>query len=132
MFPDWISKNDKDEFIINADIAYPAILAELKAAAGKLPEAQENEAAHIVELRKLDLENLTQYWVEVAYNFAKLEFLRLMQLNAVNYWGRRQHIEGSKEKWHFSNLPPGRGVEAAAQGKEARELYRHLRGFIPQ
>ena len=133
MFPKWLTENDNGEFCINADIAYADILTELKNYADKLPEKNddENEAPHLTALRALDVDNIDQYWVEVAYQFVKLEVVRLIRLSGVGPWNRRQHINGSKDKWHFKNLPVGRGVEAAAQGKEAREMYRLLRGFIP-
>jgi hypothetical protein len=97
---------------IDPDIAYPAIMTELKIA-------------------KKDLD---QYWAEIIYQCAKLEAMRLVAntdqdprpQNAL-----RIIIESRKDKWAINKLPEGRGTKAATAGREAREIYRNWRGFIP-
>ncbi|MDX1810433.1 MAG: hypothetical protein R3240_00675 [Gammaproteobacteria bacterium] len=138
MFPDWITEDENGSYCIDADKAYPALLAELKEK--KLPEATKSEPSWTKELRSLDLEKLTQYWIEVAYQMAKLELRRYLLLAGKNPWPPKIRIKtGYKtlesgdliSHWHMSNFPKGAGIAKATQGKEAREHYRTLRGFIP-
>lgn len=141
MFPDWMKDEGEEVYSIDADKAYPAILAELKASIEGVPGPEKGvtELPYIEELRALDINALSQYWVEVAYQMAKLDLRRILMLEGKNAWPRMIRIRtGYTEvdgqpvsNWHMSRFPAGRGIEAATQGKEAREHYRRLRGFIP-
>ena len=73
--------------------------------------------------------SIDQYWIEVAYQCVKMELQRL--LGRFNFEIRIVAHGGRKERWALKNHPNGRGVKAATQGREAREHYRRLRGFIP-
>lgn len=132
MFPDWIKEEKKDTFLINADVAYPALLTELKDSIKDLPDDLDKfEMPFINELRNIDLDNLTQYWIEVVYQMAKLELRRILLINGKNQWPDMIRISGNKEKWALKNFPPGRGAETATKGREARDHYKRLKGFIP-
>lgn len=107
MFPSWITRIDDDHYEINADVAFPHFMKEL------------------------GVKDLDQYWLEVIYQCAKLDLRRLLLISGKKPWPRQIRIRGSKEKWAQHRYPVGRGSYAATKGKEAREIYRQLRGFIP-
>lgn len=128
MLPEWLEKESDGVYIINADILYPQLLAELESAAKKITVAN---TAWLSELKSIDKKNITQYWIEVIYQMSKLELRRIMLLNGESAWPDMIKIKGDKSKWALTNYPTGRGIEKATFGKEAREIYRHLKGFIP-
>lgn len=106
----------KDGIIeIDPEIVYPAILAVVK------PEKAE----------------LDQYWVEVAYQCAKLEAMRLVSGTSYDPRAKktpsslRINVLSRKDSWALKNFPRGKGPEAASQGREARNHYLKWRGFIP-
>lgn len=132
MLPDWITETDDGVYEIDVNVSYPLLLGELKASVDKLPNQDgATELPFLAELRNLDLDNLTQYWIEVAYQMSKLEVRRYLLLMGGNAWPNMFKIKGDKSKWGIKSFPPGRGIEAATQGKEAREHYKRLRGFLP-
>ena len=77
---------------------------------------------------------IDQYWLEVAYQCAKLDVQ--MALVGTEYDPR---FSGKPAEFHFSKSPElalvlhphGRGVEAATKGKEARAHYVRIRGRMP-
>lgn len=107
MLPEWATQQAEGVYVIDADTAYPALQKELGVA-------------------KLD-----QYWLEVLYQFAKMDLRRALILNNEDPWPARILIRGDKSRWAHKHYPPGRGVEAATEGREARELYRKMRRFVP-
>jgi hypothetical protein len=82
---------------------------------------------------------LTKYWLEVFYQSIKLD------LQSTAGWGLEIRLkpanEAAKMKWSLAAWPDGecretwnRGMpaaDAATKGKEARTLYKMLRGFLP-
>lgn len=82
---------------------------------------------------------LDQYWIEVAYQCAKLEAQRLVR--DAELWPAggtlaiivesRKGQDGGRS-WALVDHPVGRGVAAATKGREAREHYRRWRGELPQ
>jgi hypothetical protein len=91
-------------YVVNADAAYEAILAELG----------------------FDVDELTQYHLEVAYQCIKMECQRIL-----GTFGFELRIKDPEKKWALKKFKKGRGIDAATKGKEAREHYRRIRGFIP-
>ncbi len=83
----------------------------------------------ILEVKKID-----QYWLEVAYQCAKMDLQ--LAIEGTKYDPRNS---GKAAEFHMTNapdfalkkFPPGKGIEAATQGREAREHYRRIRGRIP-
>lgn len=75
-----------------------------------------------------------QYWLEVAYQCAKLDLQSC--LAGTDYDPR---IAGKPAEFHFldrpewalTRHPKGRGKDAASKGKEARAHYRRIRGRLP-
>lgn len=108
-FPKWITKESDNSYVINVDEAYPALMKELK-------------------LREQDLD---KYWLEVMYQFVKLDLRRMLILNGLNPWPTTIKIRGDKKRWGQKNYKDGRGSEKATKGKEAKDLYKQMRGFIP-
>lgn len=113
MFPSWLTYDNKRAiFRINGDVYYPQIL------------------------RELGVVEVDQYWLEVAYQCAKLDAMRYIMLAGVDPRPNKVLIldikVADKEKWALRNHPVGRGIEAASKGREAREHYKKLRGFLPE
>ena len=87
---------------------------------------------------ELDVKKLDQFWLEVIYQFAKMDAQVLVKTLKIDPRPAKALvliIRGNadvKNKWALKNYPEGRGVEAAAKGREARKLYAKVRGFIPQ
>ncbi len=114
--PVWASEessgNDKIALVIrvNSKAAYDEWLAELKPA------------------------EVDQYWLEVAYQCAKLDVQE--GLAGSDYdprtCGKPVEIRFSNApEYALANFPPGRGVETATYGREARDHYVRIRGRMP-
>jgi hypothetical protein len=82
----------------------------------------------------LGVERVDQYWLEVAFQCAKLDVQSA--LAGTKYDPR---INGAPpmfsfnraDKWALRRHPVGRGIEAATKGKEARQHYQRIRGALP-
>ena len=115
ILPEWASEISPGVFVIDGDTAYPAILQEL---ADKLDNGP-------------DPEKPDQYWLEVAYQVAKLDLRRALLLSGESAWPSEIRVRADKRKWRIADYPEGRGVFAATKGREARAHYVTLRGFVP-
>lgn len=113
-------------FNVDPDKFYPEILDRLQAAPDVPYEGE-----------------VDQYWLEVAYQCMKLDaqlFLRMSGLDPRPQQSLVLNIDGgSKDKWAQKRYKPGRLERLAAlgdpyklAGKEAREYYVRMRGFLPQ
>lgn len=105
-------ENGRGTFVIDPDIAYPAVFKAL--GAKDAPD---------------------QYLIEVAYQCVKLATQELVANSALD--PRRdgnallikiESADGRKERWALKAHPPGRGAAAATRGLEARGHYEHIRG----
>lgn len=93
------------------------------------PDGYIPEWLELLEVKKPD-----QYWLEVAYQCAKLDLQAC--LAGTDYDPR---TAGKAAEFHFLNRPQwalnrhpkGRGINAASKGKEARAHYRRIRGPLP-
>lgn len=112
--PDWASQNEAGDIIIDADTAYPALLAELEP-----------------HFKAKGIAETDQYCIETVYQFAKLDVRRALVLGGESAWPARILIQGDKTRWALKQWPVGRGGEKATQGREARHLYQKVRGFVP-
>ena len=113
VLPKWMKRQANGAISIDPDGAYPDILAALG----------------------VEKKNWDQYWIEVAYQCAKLEVLRVISHTEYDPRPAKSlliNIESRKDTWALSKFKPGKGVVAASNGKEAREHYRKWRGFIPE
>ena len=70
-----------------------------------------------------------QYWLEVAYQCAKMD-VQAAVLRAGGDFGFAIKVL-NRPDYALRNWAAGRGIEAATQGKEARQHYKRLRGWIP-
>lgn len=140
--PTWASVHaaQANTIIADPDLFYPALLKEI--ADSGVPE----------NYPPLDVERPGRYWVEVAYQFAKLD----LQL-AVGRFGFNILIQGSdgrKQRWglkgfksickklkaedlqarhrHLSPSKIDPDEYRATYGCEARDHYERVRGFIPR
>lgn len=103
VLPDWADYEGDNTIVVDPDKAYPALLREL--------DVKQDE--------------IDQYWAEVAYQCMKMDLQAAMdrfnfQIKVLN-----------RPKWALASLKPGKGAEAATQGREARAHYMRLRGALP-
>jgi hypothetical protein len=84
------------------------------------------DAAYRAWLDELGVTTIDRYWLEVAYQCIKME----LQV-AMRRFGFEIHIHDPEKHWAQAKVPNGKGADAASKGKEAREHFRRLRGFIP-
>jgi hypothetical protein len=83
---------------------------------------------------KLDVKKADQYWLEVAYQCAKMQLQDA--LIGTEYDPR---VIGKPAEFHFTRSsehalarhPTGRGARAATQGREAREHFKRVHGRLP-
>jgi hypothetical protein len=107
--PAWITRRADGAILIDPDLAYPAILG----------------------LLGVKEDDYDQYWIECAYQCAKLYaqdvWRRLEPDGAVPCQILIISTGGRKERWSLTALPRGRGPEPASQGREARQHYARIR-----
>lgn len=134
--------DDRVNVEIEADRAYPAVLAQYRA----LYEAQgrpdfigvEEWPTVFAELEPDDEDVLSAYWLETAYQTMKLDVQRVTGF-ALNLHIKHETAEG-KERYRQKTSPPGyRGPQGATSGprvghtrggNDARHHYKKLRGFL--
>lgn len=108
--PKWLSQRADGVFMIDPDIAYPAVLGALGA----------------------DSKKLDQYWVETAYQATKLKAQELIdgtELDPRPNMGLVLVIMsegGRKDRWALANYPAGKGIAAATKGLEARQHFARI------
>jgi hypothetical protein len=117
--PDWMRWMNSGAFEIDPDKAYPAILGAL----GVDPD------------RDAD-----QYWIEVAYQCAKLKAQDAIFGSSIDPTQAdpprplvlfiKGGDEGIKQRWALASFDKGKGAEAASQGREARDHYQRIRNRI--
>ena len=94
---------------------------------GQVPAVDvDSNAAYTAILAELKVDEPDQYWLEVAFQFIKLELQVAMRMFAFEI-----RIHDPAKRWAQSKHPAGRGAALASRGMEAREHFRRLRGFIP-
>jgi len=115
--PKWLSRRADGAFVIDPDIAYPLILKELGVNDG----------------------DLDQYWIECAYQAAKLATQDLVtgtELDPRPKLGFVIVIDsagGRKDRWALKNHKPGkpgRDVNAATKGLQAKQHYTRIAGRL--
>ena len=85
-------------------------------------------------LRLLDVSEVDQYWLEVAYQCIKLDTQAALVGTEFDPRTSGKHVEfrfSNAPEYALAAHPEGRGVAAATQGKEARGHYTRLRGGLP-
>jgi len=90
-------------YYIDTHLAYPAWFAELGVADS----------------------DVDCYWLEVAYQCIK------MDMQAVAGFGVECRFKDQGKRYAQVRHPEGRGAHVATKGKEAREHYQRIRGFVP-
>lgn len=125
--PDWL-RRDK--------LALPAWAKVAKRHSDKVAICIEVDTDGYVRewLALLGSPKVDQYWLEVAYQCAKLDVQ--MALVGTEFDPR---VSGRPVEFHFSKAPEwalvrhphGRGIDAATKGKEARGHYVRVRGRMP-
>lgn len=112
--PSWLKRNESGAFLVDPNIAYPLIFSLL----GVKPEA------------------VNQYWIECAYQCAKMTVQDLItgtELDPRPKMGFVIVIEADgdrKDKWALRNHPPGKGIHAATKGLEAKRHYSAIRNRL--
>jgi len=74
-----------------------------------------------------------QYWLEVAYQCAKLDLQSaLVNTEYDPRGGKFAEFKFTRApQWALKNFSAGKGTKAATQGREAREHYKRVRGRLP-
>lgn len=133
------------KYEVDPNKAYPDILKELRKfyenhSADPKSDTGRQFDRYFKELGA-PFEQIAQYWVEVAYQCAKMEMQRI--LGRFNFELRIRAHGNRKDRWALKNHPDrylkvdddgnivDSGVMRATNGREAREHYRRLRGFVP-
>jgi hypothetical protein len=114
--PKWASVNQEKRYIdIDPDVAYPVILGALGIA-----EAQYD-----------------QYWLEVAYQCAKMKVQSVVEGSELDPRSRSEdprplviNVLSRKDRWALTDFTPGRGIDAATKGREARAYYERISNRI--
>lgn len=115
--PKWITRRDDGAFVVDPDIAYPLILKEMGVNDGEAD----------------------QYWIECAYQCAKLKVQELVtgtELDPRPKLGFVIIIDssgGRKDRWALSKFKPGvagRDVNAATKGLHAKAHYRRIQARL--
>jgi hypothetical protein len=83
------------------------------------------DAAYQALLADLNVESPTRYWLETAYQCMK------MDIQAARGFNCEIRIHDPGKKWAQSAYPAGKGAAAATFGREARDHYRRIRGYVP-
>lgn len=139
--PDWAEVTGENRHgmpIVEVDTheAYPVLLDEYRAHyAENVPGEWEKADGELRKewaecLESLNSEEPSAYWLEVVYQTAKLDIVVGMR-----GFGTENRFHDSGKRYAQAARSPGRGPEKAAGGisggKEAREHYKRLRGFLP-
>lgn len=114
--PAWASLHATQEntIIADPDLFYPAILGEIAA-----------------ETPTLNLKKPNRYWLEVAYQFMKMDLQHAV--GAFGFTINVQSGDGRKDRWSYKKFPGNDAdVARATRGLEARAHYERIRGFIPR
>lgn len=122
------------------ELALPAWARVLKdhpnVKAGRVSIAIEGDTDGYVRewLKLLGDPNPDQYWLEVAYQCAKLDLQAA--LVGTPYDPRvcgksAQFVFTRAPQWTLKRFQRGRGAQRATQGREARDHYRRIRGALP-
>ncbi|HXF88143.1 MAG TPA: hypothetical protein VNK48_07320 [Xanthobacteraceae bacterium] len=110
--PPWLTRREDGVFVVDPDLAYPAIFSSLGLAE----------------------DDIDQYWIEVAYQCAKLHVQNIWRALEPNASLPLQiHIlagGGRKERWALKEHRVGRGTTAATQGGEARAHYARIQHLL--
>jgi len=75
-----------------------------------------------------------QYWLEVAYQCAKLDLQTAIAGTEYDprIGGKPAEFKFNRsDKWALKLHPTGKGIKAATQGREARGHYVRIRGRMP-
>lgn len=76
------------------------------------------------------VEKASRYWIEVCYQSMKLDLQATLRRSDFIIHVRAD--DGRKERWALKNFTGlTEEVHRATHGREAREHYKKLRGFIP-
>lgn len=139
--PEWATlKSEGPPHVIDVDAhaAYEALLgeyADLYGDTDKLPPEMRTKDGAIKKewadaLDDLASETPSAYWCEVAYQSIKLDLQMACRTFALSI-----HIHDPGKRYRQADRAEGRGTDKAAGGfsggREAREHYRRLRGFLP-
>lgn len=91
------------------------------------------------EKNVLDTKALTQYCLEVAYQCLKMDAQHSVRMAGCDPRSGGESLQlGIRTKlkdsgvWTLKTHKAGRGEQAATKGREAREHYKRMRGFVPE
>lgn len=94
----------------------------------------DTDAAMKEWLALLGIERPDQYWIEVAYQCAKLDLQSAIAGTPYDprTSGKSAQFNFSRaDQWALKKFPVGRGTGPATEGREARAHYIRIRGAMP-
>jgi hypothetical protein len=112
--PKWLSRAEDGSFIIDPNIAYPEILKHLG----------------------VDAKDVNQYWIESAFQCAKIAVQELVYGTELDPRPARALVivvsgdVDRKEKWALKNYERGKGLQAATKGLEAKRHFSVIRNRL--
>lgn len=129
--PKWLQKSDIQlpEWATAVE-DHPSVLA------GKLAIVIEvdTDAAIKEWLPLLGCDKPDQYYLECAYQCMKMDLqLAIAGTKYDGHQSGKSHQFNFKRasQWALTRFPPGKGIQAASQGREARDHYKRIRGRLP-
>lgn len=85
-------------------------------------------------LQLLKVKTPDQYWLEVAYQCAKMDVQTAIEGSEFDpRTCKKPHyiLFSRSSKYALAQHPTGKGAAAATQGREARDHYKRVRGRLP-
>jgi hypothetical protein len=87
-----------------------------------------------IALLEVPKDELDQFWVETAYQCIKLDAQAAIVETVLDPRTANKSSEirfTRADEWALARFPPGRGLNLATKGKEARRHYVRIRGRMP-
>ena len=94
----------------------------------------DSAAAYKIWHKLLKVTEPNQYSIEVAHQCIKMDVqAALVGTEFDPRTSGKSHLilMSNAPDWTLAKYPPGRGLEAATKGREARDHYKRIRGAIP-
>jgi len=114
-------------FIADPDAFYPEWFALLADKAYPIPEG--SGLHHMPDVSRPD-----QYWLEVAYQCAKLDLQLALNGTELDIRMNKKPVEFNfldRPHWALKKFPEGQGWKLATNGLQARQHYVRIRGAMP-
>ena len=131
--PSWAERHpaQANTILVDPDKFYPEILGELRQAALSMSASRLDElGAFPTDVAILQGNNISKYWIEVAFQCMKLELQTA--LRRYNFSIHLRGDDGRSQRWGLRYHPgTDADVARADRAQQARAWFRVIRGFLP-